>query len=332
VFRDDSAGVSHVRSNVGGKIVKEISGKSVRRMSERRTVPRAVVLVALVITGFGFAGVAGVLAPGPAKIAFSSGEIITPFVPGVGHTPGVTSAYGPAVQDTTSTNWAGYADSVPSSYYGHITKVLGQWTVPKITCPVYEPAIQDNWVGIDGFTTDTVEQGGTIAECSVPGEPAAYYDWYEFYPYEAVITVNAVSPGDAMQGQVTYAASTGVYTITITDKTNTAASFTYVGSPTTCSGGSCETGPDGSAECISESLTGEGYFLPDYGTSTFHTCQAWILGYHSGIGGLPSGAHATVWAITQDSPITGDVQQSISGLGTHFYTDDRFSVTWKSYE
>jgi hypothetical protein len=306
-------------------------GKWVRRENERSRVLWVVAISTLAVTGFALAGVAGIAAAGPVKISLAPSNVGTPDVPAISHPPVVTPGHPSGVTKTTSTNWAGYADTVPSADYGTITEVLGEWKVPKVKCNVYSPSIQDNWIGIDGFSTSTVEQGGTIAECSSAGATPSYYDWYEFYPYNDVTTVNSVSAGDSMEGYVTYAASTGVYVITIDDLTHSGDSFTYTGNPSTCNSSGCESGSDGSAECISESLTGEGYYLPDYGTTTFTTCQAWINGYHSGIGGLPSGAHATVYAITQDSPITGGTQQSVGSLSTNLYTDDEFTITWHSY-
>jgi hypothetical protein len=312
--------------------MNEKATNSKRRTTGRHAALGVVAIAALAIAGFALAGVVGVAAASPVRLSLAPTTTATPGVPAIEHSIGSPGGATRAVTDTSSTNWAGYADTVPTADYGKVTEVLGEWKVPKVTCPSDEPAIQDNWVGIDGFATDTVEQGGTIVECSTAGAAAADFDWYEFYPYEDVITVKSVSPGDSMEGIVTYTASTGVFKITIDDLTHTGDSFSYTGNPKTCNSSGCESGSDSGPECISESLTGEGYYLPDYGTTTFTTCQAWISGDHAGIGGLPSGAHATVYAITQDSPVTGKVQQSVGALKTNLYKDDEFTITWHSLE
>jgi hypothetical protein len=63
---------------------------------------------------------------------------------------------------TDSYNWAGYADV--SSTHGHFTKVSGDWTVPSVTCTA-EDRITSDWVGLDGFSSSTVEQDGTVSQC-----------------------------------------------------------------------------------------------------------------------------------------------------------------------
>ena len=50
------------------------------------------------------------------------------------------------------------------------------------------------WVGLDGDTSNTVEQTGTDADCS--GTTPQYYAWYEMYPKFPVNFSNPVKPGD----------------------------------------------------------------------------------------------------------------------------------------
>ena len=66
-----------------------------------------------------------------------------------------------------STNWAGYADT--SSPFSTVT---GSWSEPAVTCGS-RGTDAVFWVGIDGFTSGSVEQDGTFAECS--GGNAFYF-------------------------------------------------------------------------------------------------------------------------------------------------------------
>jgi hypothetical protein len=54
---------------------------------------------------------------------------------------------------STSTNWSGYA-STGTTY----NDVKGSWTQPTASCSSGQTAYSSFWVGIDGDTTNTVEQ------------------------------------------------------------------------------------------------------------------------------------------------------------------------------
>jgi hypothetical protein len=130
---------------------------------------------------------------------------------------------------TTSSNWSGYAISSGAST---VTDVKANWTVPTAnasTITTYSSA----WVGIDGFSSSTVEQTGTDSDY-VPGAGAQYYAWIEMYPdysYGWVLPNNqspTMAPGDAISAEVTYTGSGFTYDL----KDSTAgydyqASFVY---------------------------------------------------------------------------------------------------------
>jgi hypothetical protein len=98
-----------------------------------------------------------------------------------------------------STNWSGYAVTGPS---GSVSFVNGSWIVPKASC-TSATTYSSFWVGIDGYSSSTVEQTGTDSDCS--SGTAHYYAWYEFYPAaSAQISGFAVSPGDIITASVTY--------------------------------------------------------------------------------------------------------------------------------
>lgn len=110
---------------------------------------------------------------------------------------------------TTSTNWSGYAISTPA---GAVTAVSGSWTVPTVTGT--STGYAASWVGIDGFSSPTVEQIGTEADI-INGQPT-YYAWYEMYPSASVNLTNlTIKPGDVITASVSYLS--GKYTLTIAD-------------------------------------------------------------------------------------------------------------------
>ena len=101
-----------------------------------------------------------------------------------------------------SYNWSGYTVTGPAS---SVTSASGSWIVPAVTGKT--TAYAACWVGIDGFSSSTVEQTGTLSYIS-NGHPL-YYAWYEFYPLEAIIPISAVpvNPGDKISASVTYSTS-----------------------------------------------------------------------------------------------------------------------------
>lgn len=106
-----------------------------------------------------------------------------------------------------SENWSGYA--VTGSDF---TKAEGSWTVSEVDCTATPNTYSALWVGIDGYSSDTVEQTGTIAYCN--GSSPVYYAWYEFYPAGSVeITSVPISPGNKISASVSYSGEE--FTVTI---------------------------------------------------------------------------------------------------------------------
>jgi Peptidase A4 family len=151
-------------------------------------------------------------------------------------TPGAARS---TTQQTSTVNWGGYADV--SSTHGAFTKVSGSWAVPKITC-TKEDRITSEWVGLDGFSSGTVEQDGTASQC-FEGTPV-YYSWYEMYPAGTIEVGASVAAGDSISASVVRSGSS--YTLKLTDSTHTANSFSKTAS---CSTSTCL---DTSAEWIAE--------------------------------------------------------------------------------
>lgn len=246
---------------------------------------------------------------------------------------GAFSAVSPAVFATTnypmashgttqSTNWSGYA---VTGSKGSVTAVYGSWIEPKIsgTCPSKTEAAAF-WVGIDGYTSKTVEQTGTDSDCS--GGVPSYYAWYEFYPKSSVlITSLTISPGDVISAQVTY--SGGKFTIEMKDVT-TGHSFTK--------SGTVKGAKENSAEFIAESpcCSASGNFLPltDFGTVSFGgdstsvsaTCYATINGVTGSIGSFSS---SSVFAITMINNAGTKDKATPSALSSD---GSSFTITWDS--
>jgi hypothetical protein len=113
-----------------------------------------------------------------------------------------------------STNWSGFAVTGSGA-----SDAKGSWTVPSVSCSS-KATYSSYWVGIDGYSSNTVEQTGTDSDCS--SGHGVYYAWYEFYPNPSVqISSLTVSPGDKISAEVSYSSSTGKFTTTITDGSHT---------------------------------------------------------------------------------------------------------------
>jgi hypothetical protein len=141
-----------------------------------------------------------------------------------------------------STNWSGYADTGSG-----FSSVAAKWTQPKISNCATGGALKAAvfWVGIDGFSSSSVEQGGTGAICG-QGTPLTYFTWWEMFPTNSIQAVGVtVKPGDKISASVVRSGTK--YTIKVTDSTTAGNSFTK--SATCQVSGGCK---NSSAEWIGE--------------------------------------------------------------------------------
>jgi hypothetical protein len=156
-----------------------------------------------------------------------------------------------------STNWSGYADdNTAGNTYSTVT---GNWSEPAVTCPRHGTQDAVFWVGIDGFTSGTVEQDGTLAECNHGA--AFYFTWWEMFPANSIqVAGSSVSPGDAISSSVVRSGTS--YTLKVTDSTHPANSFSTTQSCSTCA--------NSSAEWIAEAPSSGNRILPlpNFGTWT----------------------------------------------------------------
>lgn len=195
----------------------------------------------------------------------STGTSATP--PGAFVPPAFPATEGPlAVGSTTqatSRNWDGYA-TLASATSTAFDVVSATWVQPTVTCEATQ-AWTVFWVGLDGWSDGTVEQGGSSAYCPTAGGPATYQLWWEMYPTNAIQTVLTIAAGDTIHAVVTYEPTTSDFVIRVRDVTS-GKSFTrkeLCGAGYTCN--------RSSAEVITEDVGhygsgGTTYFpLADYG-------------------------------------------------------------------
>jgi hypothetical protein len=124
-------------------------------------------------------------------------------------TPSLLQSSSPSA-GITSRNWAGY--EVQSGTY---TSVSASWTEPAVK-PTASRHTAVFWVGLDGATSSTVEQCGTLGQTE--NGKTTYHAWYEMYPASWVVFSNApVSPGDHIQATAAY--SKGRYALSVSNHT-----------------------------------------------------------------------------------------------------------------
>ena len=157
------------------------------------------------------------------------------------------------LSQVSSTNWSGYADTGSS-----FSKVTASWTEPTGTGCTSTTSLAAFWVGIDGYSSSSVEQDGTIIECYE--RTLYYYDWWEIYPENDVQVVNTVSPGDSITSSVVRSGTS--YTLSVTDSTHSADSFSTTQTYASAADSSAEWIAE--APCCSSGSTV--YPLTDFGT------------------------------------------------------------------
>jgi hypothetical protein len=235
--------------------------------------------------------------------------------------PGTPAPWYDAVNHVTvsyNEAWAGYA--VTGSSFTHVS---GSWTVTAVDCSVTPTTYSSEWVGIDGWTSDTVEQVGTDADCS--GKTPSYYVWYEFYPKNTVVISSvSIAPGDNFLASVVYDGS-NEYTVTITN-TTTNQSFSKKVEFT----GTAKAKPEwNSAEWIMEM---DGKKLADFGTDPFGQYYTGVADGNntatdSSFSGVISGFGSTVQeSITTKTGSSSSTETSVPSVLAS--DGSGFTVTW----
>jgi len=204
-----------------------------------------------------------------------------------------------------SSNWSGYADTGSS-----FSKVAASWTEPTPSCSSSRTeSLAAFWVGIDGYSSSSVEQDGTLIECY---RGTAYqYTWWEMYPANAIQVVgSSLAAGDHIAASV---ARTGTsYTLAVTDSTHTADSFSTTQTCSNCA--------NSSAEWIAEAPSGSSgvYPLAQFGTWTDSNST------------VTAGTSGTISTFTDDEitmvDSSGAVKAQPSSLNG---SGNGFSVAWE---
>jgi hypothetical protein len=221
--------------------------------------------------------------------------------------PGAAKPVAGTATSFPSLNWSGFADTSSTTTADDFTNVSGRWTIPAVTCPPgpyqTQGAYIANWVGLDGFSNQTVEQLGTAAQCF---EGVLYYSvWYEMFPAGTVeegttacmnYNTDCPQPGDQISASVAVTPGTdgnNNYTLSLTDHTRQQESFSVTAS---CAATTCA---DASAEWVVERpayepIAGLFQFVPlvYYGRTGFESGSLVANGRPSSIGGFQGAVYS----------------------------------------
>jgi hypothetical protein len=223
-----------------------------------------------------------------------------------------------------SNNWSGFA-----TYGDHFRFVSATYSIPSVNCAVSPGGSFDTqWVGLDGYTTRTVEQIGTYAQCS--GGAPSYFAFYEMYP-DAAVQMVAVHPGDSITASVYYSGSSKTWNLTLRDNTEPQLSVSQ--SQSCPSGSICS---NANAEVISE--------VPNGGPPTASLADYGIVGFTQ-IGITDYSAHhynlfSPYWKndkifevnsannhlMQSPSKLEGGASGSGGGYGNQAFTDTAFAA------
>ncbi len=201
---------------------------------------------------------------------------------------------------TESANWSGYAATGSD---GAFTSVSASWTEPTVTCTSSGNKYAGFWVGLDGYSSDSVEQTGTDADCN--GTKPSYRGWYEMFPAAPVYFSRIVKPGNHMSASVTFS-GTDTYKLVLKNLTR-GWTKTIIKK---------EAGLDrSSAEVITEAPSSGSGVLPlaDFGTVKYTEAKA---------NGTSLASHKPVKIIMVDS--SGDQLDTTSKIGSAGAFRDRW--------
>jgi hypothetical protein len=215
----------------------------------------------------------------------------------------------------TSTNWGGYAVEDASQF----SDVRGSWVEPSVTCSSRTAQYAAFWVGIDGYSSNSVEQLGTDSDCTGKGRPS-YYAWWEMYPANSVSLSTSkypVKPGDTLNAEVSVSGTS----FTLSLHSSEGWTFSTVQSGAGLARASAEWIAESPEIC---SFTCRLAQLSDFGTMSF-------TGAEAAVGG---GADQPVSAFTDNGgpheiiceTSNGTVRAQPSALGSG---GTSFSMTWK---
>ncbi len=222
-----------------------------------------------------------------------------------------STSHAPRIKEKNgqSTNWSGYVveTNLTNPQNNAVSDVKGSWVVPAVNCAgVSGNTYSSAWVGIDGYSDNTVEQLGTEQDC-INGSPS-YYAWYEMYPKPSFKINLPIKAGDIVNGEVRYLGNNqfqltlinGVSKVSITQKSKAQRQ---------------------SAEWIMEAPWSGGVLpLANFGTINFSNAQATL---NNTIGTISSWPNDPITMVNA----SGSSKATPSALSPD---GSSFSVTWNS--
>jgi hypothetical protein len=214
------------------------------------------------------------------------------------------------IKQGTSSNWAGYAveTNLTNPQNGAVSDVKGSWTVPGVTASSGS-SYSSIWVGIDGYSNNSVEQIGT--EQDWVNGVARYYVWYEMYPKPSYMINKPISAGDVINAEVKFLGK-GQFNLVLNNLTK-GWSFT---TSQKANKGDCQ-----SAEWIVEAPWSGGVLpLANFGTVN-------LTGSTSTLNGVNGAINSALWQNDRINMAStaGTVKATTSALSTD---GKSFSVTW----
>jgi hypothetical protein len=165
-------------------------------------------------------------------------------------------------------------------------------------------------VGIDGYSSSSVEQDGTLIECYQ--RHAYQYTWWEMYPANAIQVVGStLAAGDSITSSVVRSGTS--YTLSVTDSTHSANSFTTTQTCSNCA--------NTSAEWIAEAPSGSSGVYPLAKFSTWTDANSTVTqGSTSGV----------ISSFTDDEITMVDSSGAVKAQpGALNSSGNGFNVTWE---
>jgi Peptidase A4 family len=230
------------------------------------------------------------------------------------------------VAQHADSNWAGYAVESSSTDNAGFSSVSGDWTQPAVNCTAGSPSDSAYWVGLGGYTGETLEQVGTSADCNTKRQ-ALYSAWYELVPAAQMPVVMTVRPGDQLSARV--AVSGPAVTVSISDLTRhtTVTQQLQMSDPTVSS---AEWIAEAPSECDA-SNQGNCRILPlaDFNTVTFTDASASAEGK---TGSITSGLGSVSALTLEANPGFGRMYlasaQADASAGALSGSGSSFTVNW----
>lgn len=223
-----------------------------------------------------------------------------------------TARFGAHANDVQSVNWGGYASLQPGHSFRY---VQATFFVPYVNCTATPDSFSAHWAGLDGFSTNTVEQTGVLAACQ--GSTPTYAAWYEMFPQFPVYPNIVVNPGDSIVVSVFYQQQAKRFDLSLTDTTNGHHFTRRLACP---SGSTCRRA---TAEVISEPPSSGSTILPltDFRAESYSGIRVTDQAGHRGT--LRSGRWNTV-RITTVSQSSG----AVTDQPTELFRGTTFSTYW----